>query len=368
MSFAALHFTHCKKSIKRICRENVLGDVGHQQQIVKPSMTIKTMRAWRSNTKGLAGLELGEAPCPEPKDGELLVRVDAAALNYADLLMMDDRYQVRPERPFVAGQELAGTVVAAGQGAGFAEGDQIASKVVYGGFADYAIVRADMAMRVPAGFSPEAAAALPIAYTTALIGLTECTTVSPADTVLVLAAAGGTGLAMVEVAKHCGAFVIAAAGGADKCALTLEHGADIAIDYRRGALIDQVRAFTIGRGVNVVVDSVGGDSTLDALRLLSWGGRLLIVGFSSGTIPQLPANRLMLRRLSAIGVYWDNVHDRDAIVRTNERLSKIVASGEVRPHIGAVFPFDELPKALTALGDRGTTGKVILKVAPSTAG
>ena len=331
-------------------------------------MTTKTMRAWRSNTKGLAGLELGEAPCPEPKDGELLVRVDAAALNYADLLMIDDRYQVRPERPFVAGQELAGTVVAAGQGAGFAEGDQIASKVVYGGFADYAIVRADMAMRVPAGYSPEAAAALPIAYTTALIGLTECTTVSPADTVLVLAAAGGTGLAMVEVAKHCGAFVIAAAGGADKCALTLEHGADIAIDYRRGALIDQVRAFTIGRGVNVVVDSVGGDSTLDALRLLSWGGRLLIVGFSSGTIPQLPANRLMLRRLSAIGVYWDNVHDRDAIVRTNERLSKIVASGEVRPHIGAVFPFDELPKALTALGDRGTTGKVILKTAPSTAG
>ncbi|MFO1097360.1 MAG: NADPH:quinone oxidoreductase family protein [Xanthobacteraceae bacterium] len=331
-------------------------------------MTIKTMRAWRSNTKGLAGLELGEAPCPEPKDGELLVRVDAAALNYADLLMIDDRYQVRPERPFVAGQELAGTVVAAGQGAGFAEGDQIASKVVYGGFADYAIVRADMAMRVPAGYSPEAAAALPIAYTTALIGLTECTTVSPADTVLVLAAAGGTGLAMVEVAKHCGAFVIAAAGGPDKCALTLEHGADVAIDYRRGALIDQVRAFTIGRGVNVVVDSVGGDSTLDALRLLSWGGRLLIVGFSSGTIPQLPANRLMLRRLSAIGVYWDNVHDRDAIVRTNERLSKIVASGEVRPHIGAVFPFDELPKALTALGDRGTTGKVILKVAPSTAG
>jgi NADPH2:quinone reductase len=328
-------------------------------------MTTKTMLAWRSNTKGLAGLELGEAPCPEPKAGELLVRVDAAALNYADLLMIDDRYQVKPERPFIAGQELAGTVVTAGQGAGFAAGEQVASKVICGGFADYAIVRADMAMRVPAGFSPEAAAALPIAYTTALIALAECTTVSAADTVLVLAAAGGTGLAMVEVAKHYGAFVIAAAGGADKCALTQAHGADIAIDYRRGPLIDQVRAVTIGRGVNVVVDSVGGDATMDALRLLTWGGRLLIVGFSSGTIPQLPANRLMLRRLSAIGVYWDNTRDQDAITRTNERLSNLVASGEVRPHIGAVFPFDELPQALAALGDRGTTGKVILKTAPS---
>jgi NADPH2:quinone reductase len=331
-------------------------------------MTTKTMLAWRSNTKGLAGLELGEAPCPEPKPGELLVRVDAAALNYADLLMIDDRYQVKPERPFIAGQELAGTVVVAGQGARFAAGDQIASKVICGGFADYAIVRADMAMRVPAGFSPEAAAALPIAYTTALIALAECTTVSAADTVLVLAAAGGTGLAMVEVAKHYGAFVIAAAGGADKCALTQAHGADIAIDYRRGPLIDQVRAVTIGRGVNVVVDSVGGDATMDALRLLAWGGRLLIVGFSSGTIPQLPANRLMLRRLSAIGVYWDNTHDQDAIARTNERLSNLVESGEVRPHIGAVFPFDELPQALAALGDRGTTGKVILKTAPSPKG
>ncbi|MGA7425870.1 MAG: zinc-binding dehydrogenase, partial [Rhodoplanes sp.] len=222
-------------------------------------MTTKMMRAWRSNTKGLTGLELGEAPCPVPKAGELLVRVDAAALNYADLLMIDDRYQVKPERPFIAGQELAGTVVAAGQGAGFTAGEQVASKVICGGFADYAIVRADMAMRVPAGFSLEAAAALPIAYTTALIALSECTTVSAADTVLVLAAAGGTGLAMVEVAKHYGAFVIAAAGGADKCALTQAHGADIAIDYRRGRLIDQVRAVTIGRGVNVVVDSVGGD-------------------------------------------------------------------------------------------------------------
>lgn len=328
-------------------------------------MTTTTMRAWRSTTEGLAGLELGEAPCPEPKAGELLVRVDAAALNYADLLMIDDRYQVKPERPFIAGQELAGTVVAAGQGAGFTAGEQIASKVICGAFADYAIVRADMAMRVPVGFSLEAAAALPIAYTTALIALSECTTVSPADTVLVLAAAGGTGLAMVEVAKHYGAFVIAAAGGADKCALTQAHGADIAIDYRRGRLIDQVRAVTIGRGVNVVVDSVGGDATMDALRLLAWGGRLLIVGFSSGEIPQIPANRLMLRRLSAIGVYWDNTHDREAVARTNERLSSFIANGEVRPHIGAVFPFDELPQALAALGDRGTTGKVILKTAPS---
>jgi NADPH2:quinone reductase len=204
---------------------------------------------------------------------------------------------------------------------------------------------------------------VPIAYTTALVALAESTTVGPADTVLVLAAAGGTGLAMVEVAKQLGAFVIAAAGGADKCALAQAHGADLAVDYRRGSLLDQVRAITIGRGVNVVVDSVGGGSTMDALRLLAWGGRLLIVGFSSGTIPQIPANRLMLRRLSAVGVYWDHVHDADMLARTAERLSAFAASGAFRPHIGAVFPFEELPKALTALGERGTTGKVILKTA-----
>jgi NADPH2:quinone reductase len=331
--------------------------------MVTVPMTATTMRAWRSNAKGLAGLELAEVPCPEPKAGELLVRVEAAALNYADLLMLDDRYQVRPERPFIAGQELAGTVVGAGPGTAFAKGERIASKVVCGGFADYAIVRADMAMRIPSGFALEAAAALPVAYTTALVALAESTTMSPGEIVLVLAAAGGTGLAMVEVAKHLGAFVVAAAGGADKCALAQSHGADIAVDYRRGSLVDQVRAVTIGRGVNVVVDTVGGDATMDALRLLAWGGRLLVVGFSSGQIPQIPANRLMLRRLSAIGVYWDNVHDRDMLARTTERISALLASGAIRPHVGSVFPFDELPQALAALGDRGTTGKVILKTA-----
>ncbi len=326
-------------------------------------MTATTMRAWRSNTKGLAGLERAEAPLPEPKPGELLVRVEAAALNYADLLMLDDRYQVKPERPFVAGQELAGTVVAAGPGTAFASGERVASKVIYGGFAEYAIVQNDHAMRVPPGFSMEAAAALPIAYTTALVALAESTTVGAGDTVLVLAAAGGTGLAMIEIAKHFGAFVIAAAGGTDKCALAQDHGADLAVDYRRGSLLDQVRALTIGRGVNVVVDSVGGESTMDALRLLAWGGRLLVVGFSSGQIPQIPANRLMLRRLSAIGVYWDTIHDSEMLARTTERLSELVASGAIKPHVGAIFPFDELPQALEALGDRGTTGKVIVKAA-----
>ena len=329
-------------------------------------MTNDTMRAWRSKVKGLSGLELGEMACPQPKAGELLVRVEAAALNYSDILMAEDRYQVRPERPFTAGQELAGRVIAAGPDTTFVPGDRIASKVVYGAFADRAIVQDDMAMRVPPGLSMEEAAALPITYTTAMVALTESTTVDAGDTVLVLAAAGGTGLATVEVAKHYGAFVIAAAGGAEKCALTLQHGADIAIDYRRAPLLDQVRAATTGRGVSVVVDMVGGDSTLDAIRLLSWMGRLLIVGFTSGEIPQIPANRLMLRRLSAIGVYWDYAHDREMIARVTERLSELAASGAFRPHIGAVFAFEELPQALNALGKRDTTGKVILKTAPGT--
>jgi NADPH:quinone reductase len=320
------------------------------------------MRGWSSVQPGLAGLALGRLSRPVAGGGTALVRVEAAALNFSDLLMIDDLYQVRPPRPFVPGQEIAGTVVAAAENSGLAPGDRVASKVQWGGFAQYAIVRGDMAIRIPQNMAACQAAALPVVYTTALVAMTQSTAVSAGETVLVLAAAGGVGLASVQVAKRLGARVIAAAGGKQKCALARAHGADAAVDYREKEWSDRVKAVTGDRGVDVVVDPVGGELSKQALRLLDWGGRLLIVGFSSGEIPQISANRLLLRRASAIGVYWD--HDRDApmLARIARQILDYCTAGVIRPHIGATFAFEDLPAALAALRDRTTAGKTILTI------
>jgi NADPH:quinone reductase len=321
------------------------------------------MRAWRSRTMGIPGLELADVPRPVPGRAEVLVRVEAAALNFSDLLMIDDRYQIRPERPFVPGQEVAGTVVAVGSGSGIAIGERIASKVVVGGLAEFVTVRSDMALRAPASFSLEEAAALPVVYTTAVVALTECTKLEPGETVLVLAAGGGVGIAAVEIARHLRARVIAAAGGENKCALARAHGAHEAVDYRDEGWAEAVKGMTSGRGADVIIDPVGGAHCKAALRLLNWGARLLLVGFSSGEIPQIPANRLLLRRASAIGVYWDHDRDGPMLTRVAERLSQFAHSGAVRPHVGAVYSFEELPRALTAIAERKTMGKVVLRVA-----
>jgi NADPH2:quinone reductase len=320
----------------------------------------QTIRIWQSGPPGIGGLTMMRGPCPVPGDGELLIRVEAAALNFSDLLMIDDRYQVRPPRPFVPGQEVAGTVVSAGRSSPFSPGDRVAGKVNWGGFADYTVMRADMAIRIPADVSTIAASALPVVYTTAMVALTESTMVRQGETVLVLAAAGGVGLATVQIARALGARIIAAAGGPDKCELARRHGAETAIDYASAGWSEQVKAATDGHGADVIVDPVGGGTTSEALRTLAWEGRLLVVGFSSGEIPAIPANRLLLRRASAIGVYWN--HDRDAAMldRVSRRLADLLRAGAITPHIGASFAFTQLPAALAALAERRTTGKLVL--------
>ena len=320
------------------------------------------MRAWRSGEKGRGGLELVQVEKPRPGPGDALVQVKYGALNYSDQLMVDDAYQVRPPRPFVPGQEVAGLVMEAGEGCGLEPGDRVASKLLWGGFADFALIRGTMALRVPDGVPLDIAATLPVVYTTATVALTESTAIAARETVLVLAAAGGVGLAAVEVAAALGARVLAAAGGPEKGALARHHGAEIAIDYRAEDWVGLVKAATGGRGVDVVFDPVGGDEGLAALRLLATGGRYLVVGFASGKIPQIPANRLLLKRASAIGVYWSHDTDGPMLERVNARLSGLLASGAIRPHVGAVYDFDDLPSALADLAERRTTGKVLLRV------
>lgn len=322
--------------------------------------TTRTPKRWLSNEPGLDNLALIPEERPEPGSGELVVEVKAAALNFSDLLMIEDRYQIRPPRPFTPGQEIAGVVVASSPDCQFSPGDRVAGKVDWGGFSSHAILREDMALRLPENRSFAQGAALPVVYTTAYVALTESTWVDRDDTVLVLAAAGGVGLAAVQIASARGATVIACAGDDAKCALAAQNGAHHTLNYREPGWSKRCKELTDGRGVDVVVDTVGGQATGESLRAMGMNGRLLIVGFASGDIPQLPANRLLLKRISAIGVYWNHSSDREMLERVNQRMMTDLANGTIRPQVDVREGLAALPQALNDLQDRQTTGKIIL--------
>jgi NADPH:quinone reductase len=318
------------------------------------------MRAWVSERAG--ELVLATAARPRPKPGEVVVAVQAAPLNFSDLLMIDDRYQVKPPRPFTPGQEIAGVIVEAGEGAGVPVGTAVAGKVLWGGFAEHAVMRADMAIRVPAGLSIAAASTLPVVYTTAIVALEHLCRIERGAVVLVHAAAGGVGLAAVEVAKALGATVIATAGATEKLAVAKAHGADHGVVYRDPDWPNAVRALTAGKGADVIFDPVGGEVTQGSLRCIAQDGALLIVGFASGEIPQIPAHRLLLRRAAAKGVYWDHDQDGPMLARVGERMAELLRKGAIRPEIDDRFGFEELPQALEELRQRRSTGKLVLRV------
>lgn len=319
------------------------------------------MRAWIvKELAGISALTQQDIPDPGIADGQLLVRVEAAAINFSDLLMLKGAYQVRPPLPFVPGQEVAGSVVAAAPGTRFKVGDRVASKVTWGAFADLAVVHDDMAIGLPDEMDWAEAAAFPVVYPTAHIALHDRGALRAGETVLVHSAAGGVGLAALQLAKAAGARVIATAGGAAKLALCRENGADVAIDYAGENWQDAVLGATEGRGADVIFDPVGGDIADRSLKCLAWRGRLLIVGFASGRIPQIPANRLLLRNASAVGVYWS--HDKDAalIEQVVADLVSLVRAGRLKLHVTHRYGFGDLPKALSDLAERRTSGKLVL--------
>lgn len=320
------------------------------------------MRAWRSGDLGRAGLSMQEVPTPKPAAGEALIAVEFAALNFSDLLMLEDKYQVRPPRPFSPGQEIAGTVIETARGSRLHAGQRIASTVPWGGFAEFALVRDDTAICLPDSMSLKSAAALPVAYTTAMVGLTENTVLKPGATVLVHAAAGGVGLAAVQIAKALNATVIAAAGSAEKRALARQHGADATIDYTTEGWASRVNELTGGRGADIVFDPVGGNVTLESLRCLARQGCLLIVGFASGEIPRIPANRLLLKRASAVGVYWTHDQDAPMLEAVTERLVAMLQAGSITPLVDDRYTFAELPTALDDLAARKSSGKLVLSL------
>jgi len=320
------------------------------------------MLAWQSKEDlGIRGLVQVELPKPIPKCGELLIKVDVAALNFSDLLMINNTYQVKPPRPFTPGQEVAGTVVGIGEGTGITVGQRIASKVMFGGFAEYVIVRADMAILIPDAMPLSSAVALPVVYTTAVVALTKMVQVQKKEVVLIHAAAGGLGLAAVQLARHLGARVFATAGSKDKCQIAEESGAELAISYRNPNWRSEFMTATEGHGVDIVFDSVGGEVTKESIKCLAWQGRLLIVGFSSGNLPNLPAHLLLLKNASAIGVYWSHEHNPKMLADIGRQLVQLFETGIIQPIIHNPYGFSDLPQALQDLQDRTSVGKLVMR-------
>ncbi len=331
-----------------------------QQPVNDIAATPASIRAWRSQASGRAELALADVPRPEPGPREALIEVRAAALNFGDLLMVEGTYQVRPPRPFTPGQEVAGVVVAAGAQSGLLPGARVAGKMDWGGFAEAAIVRGDMAIPLPDGVDFATGAALPISSITAMVGLVELGRLVPGEVVLVHAAAGALGIAATQIAVARGARVIGTASTPDKRALAEAMGAEATVDYTQPDWRQAVEALVGKYAVDVVFDSVGGDATLTSLRLMRRDGRLLVAGFASGTIPALPANLLLVKRISAIGVYWNHDDDAAMMARVQQAIAADLAAGRIAPVVDVREGLEALPAAMDDLAARRTAGKVVL--------
>ncbi len=312
---------------------------------------------------GPQSLTLEELPEPQPGPGEVAVAVAAAGVNFADTLMVTGKYQEKPPLPFTPGLELAGTVTALGAGVtGIAPGDRVIGLVDRGGFAEVALVRAEEVFPIPDAMDFDVAAGFPITYGTAHGALVWRAGLQPGETLLVHGAAGGTGLAGVEVGKALGAEVIATAGGPEKLEIARSHGADHLIDYRSEDIRERVKALTGGRGAEVVFDPVGGQVFLDSLRAVAWGGRLLVIGFAAGKVPEIPANILLVKNLAVLGLYWGAYRQRaPELLRTQfEDLTGWYAEGRLKPRISHRLDLAEAGRALDLLLTRKATGKVVL--------
>jgi len=307
-------------------------------------------------------LTIEEAPDPEPRPGEVIVAVRAAGVNFVDALLVQGLYQIKPPLPFTPGGEIAGEVVELGEGVeGLARGDRVVVSCGLGGFVERLAVPAAMARRLPGRLSFEQGATVVQSYATALFALTRRATVRPDDWVLVLGAGGGIGLAAVDVARHLGARVVAAASRADKLAAAAAMGAHAGVNYESEDLKARVRE--ISGGVQVVVDPVGGTYADAALRTLRGFGQYLIVGFAAGTIPSLRANLVLLTNRSAVGVDWgawslQHPEENHALV---DELLALAAAGALHPPTPTVYPLARAAEALGMLQSRRLTGKLVLR-------
>jgi NADPH:quinone reductase len=309
-------------------------------------------------------LEIADLPEPTPGPGEVLVRVHAAGLNFFDTLIIAGKYQHKPALPFSPASEFAGEVESVGHGvASLAPGDRVVGSMGWGAAREKIVVAADRVTILPPGADLDRAAGLTVTYGTSFYALKDRAALAAGETLAVLGAAGGTGLAAVELGKLMGARVIACASSDDKVAFARKHGADEGFNYAGGDLKEALRRLTGGEGVDVVYDPVGGPEAELALRALRWGGRHLVVGFAAGEMPKAPMNLVLLRSLDIRGVYWGGwVQRHPAANRAN--MAEIVrwfADGKLSAYIHGVYPLDDAALALKLIAERKVMGKVILR-------
>ncbi len=312
---------------------------------------------------GPSGLETEQIPEPSPGPGQVKIALGGAGLNFADILMVSGLYQVRPDLPFVPGFEGAGTVTDVGEGVDSAKvGDRLMVFAGMGCYAEYVIADATRTAPTPANLNDTEAAVFMTAYGTSYHALVDRGALAEGETVVVLGAAGGVGIAAVKIAKQLGARVAAAVSSDRKADFVLENGADLAIRYDRDDLRAAIRGFTDGRGADVIYDPVGGSVTETAFRSLGWNGRLLVVGFAAGKIPRLPLNLALLKSASAVGVFWGDLVERfpDHNRANLAHLQQWVEQGLIHPHVDRIYPFEEAPAGLAYLADRRVMGRVCL--------
>ena len=322
------------------------------------------MHAWLcTDPTGVEALVWTELPTPTPQPGQVLVEIAAASLNFPDLLIVQNKYQIKPPLPFVPGAEFAGVVQAVGEGVTHLKaGQKVACLSGTGGFGTHALAPAALCLPLPEGFALVDAAAFTMTYATSHHALMDRAQLQTGETVLVLGAAGGVGTAAIQIAKAAGARVIAAASSDEKCALCSSIGADATLNYSREDLREGLKRLTGGKGPDVIYDPVGGDFAEPAFRSIAWRGRYLVVGFASGPIPALPLNLPLLKGASLVGVFWGDFAKREpqANAAMMATLVQWYGQGKVKPVIDSTVPMTELLAAYARMGSRSVMGKLVL--------
>jgi NADPH:quinone reductase len=309
-------------------------------------------------------LEIADIADPSPAPGEAVVRVRAAALNFFDTLIIAGKYQTKPPMPFSPSAEFAGEVESVGKGVtSVGPGDRVMGYVRFGAARERIAVAANLLVKIPGNLDFDRAAGLCVTYGTTLHALKDRAKLAPGETLAVLGASGGVGLAAIELGKIMGARVIACASSAEKIAFARDHGADDGIDYGTEDLKEALRRVTQGKGADVIYDPVGGAYAEAALRSIAWQGRFLVVGFAAGEIPKLPLNLVLLKGCDVLGVFWGSWLERnpEGYRANNEQLLTWCAEGRLSSHVHAVYPLAEAPAALKAIAARQVMGKVILR-------
>jgi NADPH2:quinone reductase len=317
---------------------------------------------------GVDGLEFGEMPAPKPGAGQILVEVHAAAVNFMDCLLVAGKYQLRPQTPFVPGTDAAGIVAAVGDGVTrFKPGDRVACSNWTGAYSPQMIASELSAVQLPPVVDFVTGTTVRHGYGTAYYAFVERAKLAAGETVFISGAAGGVGLAAVDLARSLGARVVAGVSSQEKVGIVREYGADEVIDYAHEDLRERIKAVTDGKGVDVVFDVVGGEVFTTMTRLMNWGGRMLPIGFASGDIPSVPMNLPLLKNYSIVGVFWGAWAERyrDASIAADEQIFAWIAQGKLKPHVGAVFPLEQFRKAMETVLERTAQGRVVLKVGDS---